>query len=227
LDLFIQTNSVKDVWAGFGPRFISYSDEISKTTYFTTYLKWQLSDRFSIISRTVVNHSVDNNEFVPRSRYQSESTKYMVGTIDLNTISSTLRLEYFVSPEISLQYYGNPYASTGKFSNFREVADASNKSPERRYNSLLPIANNKDELQNESNQQYTITKPFIKRQEFNSNLVGRWEFRPGSTLYLVWTNTRFADSSQSDESVWRSFGNILKVNSQNVFMIKFSYWFSL
>jgi hypothetical protein len=57
--------------------------------------------------------------------------------------------------------------------------------------------------------------------------VGRWEFRPGSTLYLVWTNTRFADSSQEDQSVWKSFGNIMDVKSENVFMVKFSYWFSL
>jgi len=74
---------------------------------------------------------------------------------------------------------------------------------------------------------YRIENPDIKRQEFNSNLVGRWEFRPGSTLYLVWTNTRFEESQQLDESIWKSFGNISKVQSQNVFMVKFSYWFSL
>jgi len=227
LDLFVQTNSVKDFWAGFGPRFTRSADKISKANYFTAYLKWQLSDRFSIISRTVINNIVDNSEFVPRSRYQSESSKYMVGTIDLNTISSTLRLEYFISPEISLQYYGNPYASTGKFTNFREVADASNKSLEKRFSSLSSDTNNEYKLQNEGNQEYAITKPFINYQQFNSNLVGRWEFRPGSTLYLVWTNTRFEDSSPQDQSIWKSFGNIWNVKAENVFMLKFSYWFSL
>lgn len=227
LDLFIQTNSVKDFWAGFGPRFARFSDKISEATYFTTYFKWQVSDQFNITSRTVVSHTVDNNEFVPKSRYLSESDQYLVGTIDLNTISSTLRFEYFISPEISIQYYGNPYTSMGTFDNFREVADASNKSLDQRYKTLTPEANNKYELLREGAATYTITSPNVKRQEFNSNLVGRWEFRPGSTLYLVWTNTRYQDSSQLDQSIWKSFGNIWNVKPQNVFMIKFSYWFSL
>ena len=227
LDLYIQTNSIKDFWAGFGPRFTRSAGNVSKANYFTAYFKWQLSDRFSIVSRTVVNNIIDNNEYILKSRYQSASSKYMVGTIDLNTISSTLRLEYFISPEISLQYYGNPYASTGKYSNFREVVDASNQTLKNRYSSLSPVADNEYLLQNKDNQEYIITKPTINYQQFNSNLVGRWEFRPGSTLYLVWTNTRFADSSLQKESVWKSFGNILNVKAENVFMIKFSYWFSL
>jgi hypothetical protein len=86
---------------------------------------------------------------------------------------------------------------------------------------------NKFELQKDGKTAYTIKNPDIKLQEFNSNLVGRWEFRPGSTLYLVWTNTRSSGSGQSDQSVWKSFGNIWNVTPQNVFMIKFSYWFSI
>lgn len=227
LDLYIQTNSIKDFWAGFGPRFTRSADKISKANYFTAYFKWQLSDRFSITSRTVINNTVDNSEFIPRSRYISESTKYIVGTIDFSTISSTLRLEYFVSPEFSLQYYGNPYTLTGKFTNFREVADASNKTLGKRYTSLSSITPGKYELQNESKQTYSITRPYIKNQQFNSNLVARWEFRPGSTLYVVWTNTRYADSAEQDQSVWKSFGSIWNAKAENVFMIKFSYWFSL
>ena len=221
-ELFIQSNQVKDLFVGFGPRLKFFSDDISKTTYFTALVRWQLSDRFSITSRTIFDNTVDHHEYI-------RNTKYIVGTIDRNTISSTLRFEYFISPEISLQYYGNPYASTGKFENFREVADASNKSLNLRYNNLQSTLQPDNYYQLTKNEVpvYRIKNPDIKRQEFNSNLVGRWEFRPGSTLYLVWTNTRFEESHQLDQSIWKSFGNIWKVQSQNVFMVKFSYWFSL
>ncbi len=222
VELFIQSNSVKKLFVGFGPRFKFYSDKISSTNYFTALVKWQLNDRFSVTSRTVFDNTIDHHEYI-------RNTKYLVGTIDRNTISSTLRFEYFISPVISLQYYGNPYASTGKYENFREVADADNRSLNLRYTNL------QSELQPDNYYQLTkngvpvsrIENPDIKRQEFNSNLVGRWEFRPGSTLYLVWTNTRFEESKQLEESIWKSFGNIWKVQSQNVFMVKFSYWFSL
>jgi len=161
----------------------------------------------------------------------NNSTKYLVGTIDRNTISSTLRFEYFISPEISLQYYGNPYASMGKYNNFREVADASNKSLDLRYHKLtqisVPDIGNSYVLQNQDGLRYNLNNPDFNFQEFRSNLVGRWEFKPGSTLYLVWTNTRSAYSDQRNQSILESFGNIMKVNSQNVFMIKFSYWFAI
>ncbi|HZL12047.1 MAG TPA: DUF5916 domain-containing protein [Prolixibacteraceae bacterium] len=226
-ELFIQSNAVKDFWVGFGPRVKFFSDKISKTNYFTAYLRWQLSDRFSISSQTVFDHSIDHHQFVTRTNDVSGSAKYLVGTIDRNTISSTIRFEYFISPEISLQYYGNPYASTGTYEGFREVADASNKSLDKRYISLLSSADNKYELLRDGSPAYTIHNPDFNFHEFKSNLVGRWEFRPGSTLYLVWTNTRSAYSDKLDQSIWNSFGDIMNVKAQNVFMIKFSYWFSL
>lgn len=221
-ELFIQSNQVKDLFVGFGPRLKFFSDDISKTTYFTALVRWQLSDRFSITSRTIFDNTVDHHEYI-------RNTKYIVGTIDRNTISSTLRFEYFVSPEISLQYYGNPYASTGKFENFREVADASNKSLDLRYNNLKSnlLADNNYEFRKNGEPFSKIINPDFNYHEFRSNMVGRWEFRPGSTLYLVWTNTRSEYSDQFNQSILKSFGNIWKVQSQNVFMVKFSYWFSL
>ena len=221
-ELFIQSNQVKDLFVGFGPRLKFFSDDISKTTYFTASIRWQLNDRFSISSRTIVDNTTDHHEYI-------RGTKYLVGTIDRKTISSTLRFEYFISPEISLQYYGNPYASTGKFEDFREVADADNKSLALRYNKLKSnlLSNNYYQLIKNETPLYQIKNPDFNFHEFRSNLVGRWEFRPGSTLYLVWTNTRSEYSDQFNQSILKSFGNIWKVQSQNVFMVKFSYWFSL
>jgi len=229
VELFVQTNTVKDFWAGFGPRYKFFSDKISSTSYFTLFLKWQISDQFNISSRTIFDHSIDHHQFVRQATDLIGNTQYLVGTIDRNTLSSTLRFEYYISPEISLQYYGNPYASIGTYENFREVADASNKSLEKRYVSLenSEIASNRYTLKKNGVSSYNIANPDFNFQQFNSNLVGRWEFRPGSTLYLVWTNTRSNYSDQLGQSIWKSFDDIMNVKSENVFMIKFSYWFSL
>jgi hypothetical protein len=222
VELFVQTNQAKDLFIGVGPRIRYIEDQISRTRYFTTFIRWQISDRFSISSRTVIDYTVDNHEYI-------KNTSYLVGKIDRKTISSTLRFEYYFSPEISLQYYGNPYASIGKFDNFREVADDDNKSLTLRYHKLEKIldANNYYQLVNVEQTKYKIKNPDFNYQKFNSNLVGRWEFKPGSTFYLVWTNTRFANSGNTEQSIWKSFVTIPDVKSQNVFMVKFSYWFSL
>jgi hypothetical protein len=229
IELFVQSNSVKDLFVGFGPRVRFFTDKISKTEYFTAYMRWQINDRFSISSRTIFDNSIDHHQFVTRTKNMAGDYNYLVGTIDRKTISSTLRFEYFISPEISLQYYGNPYASVGRYGNFREVADASNKSLDLRYTNLknFLLADNNYLLQKNGNTEYTIANPDFNFRELNSNMVARWEFKPGSTLYFVWTNSRSAYSDQLNQSIWNSFGNIFNVTSQNVFMVKFSYWFSL
>lgn len=221
-DFYVQSNSVKDFWAGVRPRLTVSADKITKSYGLPMYLKWQINNQFSITSTSSLDHTIDNHEYIL-------GTHYLVGTIDRNTISSTLRFEYFFSPEFSLQYYGNPYASIGKYNNFREVADASNRNLSERYGTLAQTNLPDDQylLQSEDGTEYTINNPDFNYQEFSSNMVGRWEFRPGSTLYLVWTNTRSAYSDQLNQSIWKSFGNIWKVEPQNVFMVKFSYWFSL
>lgn len=229
LELYIQTNSVKNFWVGLDARFTWFPDEISKASYYTANFNWQLSNRFSVSSSTAIGIVTDNNKYVTRTTDPSDKTQYVVGTIDRNTITSTLRFEYFISPEISLQYYGNPYASTGKYDNFREVADASDHLLEKRYVSLQneSVADGSYLLKKKGVTAYSIKNPDFNFQEFRSNLVGRWEFRPGSTLYLVWTNTRSIYSDQKEQSIWNSFGSIWNQKSQNVFMIKFSYWFSI
>ena len=230
MDLFVQSNSVKDFWAGFGPRFTWYDDDISKASYFTTQLNWQISDRLSILSRTVWSNTKDNDKYVTKVTDLADNTHYLIGTLNRNTISSTLRFEYFLSPEISIQYYGNPYASIGKYSNFREVGDGASTFPAKRY---LPIKIEKTgsgaySITGEEEPIYSINKTTdFNFQEFRSNFVGRWEFKSGSTFYLVWTNTRSAYSDKLDETEWKSFGSIWKQKAENVFMIKFSYWFSL
>lgn len=228
MDLYIQTNTVKDFWAGIGPRFTWYDDQISKASYFTVHLKWQISDRLNVVSRTVWSSTRDNDKYVTKVTDLGGNTQYLTGIIDRHTISSTLRFEYFVSPEISIQYYGNPYASVGHYSNFREVNDASARSLEKRYKSLTtnPMEVGGYRLTSDE-EDYSIRDYDFNFQEFRSNLVGRWEFKPGSTIYLVWTNTRSVYSDKIDQSVWDSFGSIWSQKSENVFMIKFSYWFSL
>lgn len=62
----------------------------------------------------------------------------------------------------------------------------------------------------------------------NSTLLLRWEYRPGSTLYMVWTRSRpEIDESVNNFSFSRDFKRLFSNNSQNVFLVKASYWLSI
>ena len=77
---------------------------------------------------------------------------------------------------------------------------------------------------------YSIDRPDFDVREFNSTLVARWEYRPGSLVYLVWSQAR----GRRDASAWgagspfgRGLGQVFDVPAHDVFLIKFSRWFSL
>ncbi|MCG6187614.1 DUF5916 domain-containing protein [Maribellus maritimus] len=143
---------------------------------------------------------------------------------------TTLRAELFVTPELSLQYYGSPYASTGKFLDFRKVADSKSKDLNSRY-TFLNIEEGDERLLVDENSNLVLNltedNQDFNFQEFNSNLVLRWEYKTGSTFYFVWTNYRSRYENVYNPSIGNSLKGISKVAAQNAFMIKLSYWFSL
>jgi len=65
------------------------------------------------------------------------------------------------------------------------------------------------------------------------NLVYRWEYRPGSTLYLVWTHSkeRYETlAAANNQNVWSNDFNAgfpFGVEPGNTVLLKFSYWFSI
>ncbi|HKJ42875.1 MAG TPA: DUF5916 domain-containing protein [Sunxiuqinia sp.] len=226
---WFQSNYAKDVLIGFGPYYQWSDDGVSMHNVNTFYIRWQINNHINITSETSYIYQVDNNKYVQKLGLSNDETGYLVGQLDRKTLKTTLRLEYFITPEFSIQYYANPYASVGKYADFKRVKNSSNKDMNQRYYfpSSLDFKDNVYNMTDQSSETYKFYNPNFKYQEFRSNLVARWEFRPGSTLYLVWNSSKFSYKYSSDYSVTNSFKDIFGMKSSNVFMIKFNYWFSL
>jgi hypothetical protein len=231
-EIFLQTNSSKDLFLAGGTELTRNDDNVSKAIENTFYVQWQIGSRFTLSSMNNFNFETDNNQFVTSRERMTFSSKYIVGKIDRKTISSTIRAVYFVTPELSFQYYGNPYATVGKFSEFREVASSKSKDINQRFVPLF-VEKQEDGEQwlTDERQNYILdlseNSPDFNFQEFRSNFVARWEYKTGSTLYFVWTNTRSRYERKYEPSVFESFKGISEVKAQNAFMLKVSFWFSL
>ena len=63
-------------------------------------------------------------------------------------------------------------------------------------------------------------------KEFRSNTVLRWEYRPGSTLFLVWAQGRQSQAITNDFSFGRDLQNVFDTHPNNTFLVKLSYWFN-
>ncbi len=138
----------------------------------------------------------------------ADGTAYTFASLDQHTHSLTARFDVTASPTISLQVYAQPFITTGKFSNWRELDDPRAASYESRF------------------RPYTGDPGGFNVKQFRSNVVGRWEYRPGSVLFFVWQQGREQngiDNGTFDLS--RDVGNLFREAPDNTFLLKASYWF--
>jgi len=230
-NLQVLTNSVKKLSFGVAGTISASEDRISHEKDYIFMAKWQMNNRLSISTQTGYHLGTNDQQYVNTISKPDAHRDYIIGKIDQKTLYTTIRFEYYVSPELSFQYYGSPYASIGKYDNFRRVADASNRDLNQRNLPLtvLATANNVYSMDatGDNVEDFKLKNPDFNFQEFRSNLVGRWEYSPGSTLYLVWTNTRSLYSDNYKSAILDSFGGISSLKAKNVFMVKLNYWFSL
>lgn len=145
-----------------------------------------------------------------------EFRSYLTGHMDQKTYGLTLNMQVNVTPDISIQFYGSPFTSTAKFSDFKWMDNTTSRTYGERYRSLSDL-----ELSG-----MKINSDF-SFNEFRSNLVARWEYLPGSTLYFVWEH-RMSNRDTRYVSGWGSnLDRMFGLPSTNTFMLKVNYWFDI
>ncbi|MBN1894202.1 hypothetical protein JW906_06890, partial [bacterium] len=161
--------------------------------------------------------------------------RYVLARIDQKTLGVTLRLNYYVTPDLSIQYYGQPFISAGRYSRFRTVglpraADEEERAPETQGIEHLGETGGfyyRVDEQQDGVEDYRFDDPDFNFREFRSNLVIRWEYRLGSTLYLVWSQGRTGIAPFGDFSFRDDMDSLFRIDPENVFLVKFNHWFNL
>jgi len=160
--------------------------------------------------------------------------RYIFAQINQKTLGLTFRLDYTLTPDLSIQYYGQPFISSGKYSNYKRITQPHATLSHDRYsifenNQLSP--NDVDgtfEIDEDldGTKDYSISQPNFNVREFRSNLVVRWEYRRGSTIFFVWSQGRSNSGSNGNFSYGKDMQDLFGTKAHNVFLIKFNYWFS-
>ena len=156
-------------------------------------------------------------------------SRYIFGSLKQKTISASLRINFNLTPELSLQYWGQPFISTGNYSDFKYITNSMADNYYDRYHkySASEIAfNSSDEryqITETGGKTYTFHNPDFSVKEFLSNLVIRWEYQPGSTLFLVWSQNRKAYHNDGSFDFGRDMGRLFGDHPHDVFMVKLSY----
>jgi hypothetical protein len=132
---------------------------------------------------------------------------YVFGRLHQKTVGLTGRLNYTVTPALSLQLYMEPFVSAGDYSNFKELADGRSRTYEGRF---APFA--------------FAGSPDFTYRSFRTTNVLRWEYKPGSTLFAVWQQGREDTIEQGVFRFSKDFGSVFDAPARNVFLIKWAYW---
>ncbi len=193
----------------------------------TNYLALSFNPRFSkSFSELQYVSSIDANP----------QDKYIFASIDRKTISSSFRINLNLSPDLSLQYWGQPFVATGKYDDHKLITNpmAENYSDRFRTFSQSQIKLDGDEYLIDENMDQSTDYKFDNKnfnfKEFLSNLVLRWEYSPGSSVFLVWSQSRNSSDSSGNLDLMNDLGNLFNGadnKPHNVFLIKFSYRFGL
>jgi hypothetical protein len=161
--------------------------------------------------------------------------RYVFARIEQKTLSFTFRLNYTLNPELTLEYYGQPFVSAGKYTEFNRITVPDADAFEDRYrlyteDEIVYSAGDNGYAIDEDadgSADYTFDNPDFNFRQFRSNLVIRWEYLPGSTLYLVWSQGRTSNANRGIFSYGEDLRQLFDIVPHNVFLLKFSYWFSL
>jgi hypothetical protein len=182
------------------------------------------------------NYSVQNStgQYVNTNDFNGNA-RYVYGEMYQKTFSLTFRLNYTINPELSLEYYGQPFVSAGKFTNLKIITVPDAGLFRDRFHIFTPeeisyeASGNKYTVDENTDgiSDYSFDNPNFNFRQFRSNLVIRWEYKAGSTLYLVWSQMRTSTASNGSFAYGKDMNELFRITPYNVFLVKFSYWFSL
>ncbi len=196
--------------------------------------QYQPFDAFNIR----INNSLENNP--NRTQYVTETSfngtpRYITANIKQKTFSSTIRINYSINPNLSIQYYGQPFISRGRYKEFNFV----NNSIAEDLNERVTLFNDNqisfDDTTNiysvdediDGATDYEIRNPDFSFVQFRSNLVMRWEYIPGSEIFLVWSQGVTGSGDPTETLVSNLDNQILGQKPENTFLVKATYRFVL
>ncbi|MDF1549986.1 MAG: DUF5916 domain-containing protein [Bacteroidales bacterium] len=205
-----------------------FDDKTSVNHDFSPNIVYKITNSLQL--STQLNYSLATNsmQYIDDD-YEND---YFLARLDQKTLGLTLRLDYAITPELTIQYYGNPYISVGEYSDFKLITDARAESYGNLYHTFTNNELVHDPIENQYNlsyngNSYLVNNPDFNFQQLRSNFVIRWEYKTGSTLYFVWTHNRNQYQNITNTSINDNIDELRGIYPENLFLIKFNYWFTL
>ena len=173
----------------------------------------------------------DPMQYIDEISDAADQSHFVFGRIRETDLSMTLRVNWTFSPHLTLQAYAQPYLASGRYDELKDV----DRPGAARYADRFHVFG-RDEIQLADGTYHvardgaalSFARPDFDFRQRRSTVVLRWEYRPGSALFGIWsrgqTSTAFDDGRLQ---LGRDLGELGSARSDNTVLVKFNYWIGL
>lgn len=229
---YMNTDTRKKIVLSLNTFFAWGLGNTSQRSYYSMMLRAQPSNAFNLSVRADYSTNWRKQDQFVTVVQVNDRSRYIVSEVNQKTINYTLRLDYNITPDLTIQYYGQPYITRPVYSNFGTVKDPLNTLYDARFHRFTAseISKTNDgtysiDENHDGITDYSFNNPNFNFIQFRSNLVARWEYKPGSELYLVWSqgNTPDVDIESNTTLNNNLFTNLFDGKGRNIFLLKATY----
>ena len=244
----VGSNSSKQISGGFG-QFHRRDISNEYDDYYWVWLNVRPATNIQIYIEPEIGFELDEDQFVANierdashpDAAQTYGRRYIFADSRSTNLSTVIRLNWTFTPRISLQTYVRPLIGSYRFSNFGEFnnpggfgfdrygSDEFGFSESEDQSGLYQVDVNGDgyvEPSDENNStDFSFNRSDFTYRALQGNAVFRWEYRPGSVLFLVWQQQREGEIGDGFFNFGRDMVDIFDPKPTNIFLVKLSYWF--
>ena len=191
---------------------LSYGDEGRSTgSSLSPYVNVIVSQQVQVNLGLGVSNDHNNTQWYANVVDSAGATHYSFAHLDQRTTSLSARVNYAVTPDLTLEFYGQPFVASGTYSDVRETsATPGADSYDARFKSFVAPSG---------------SQTAFKVTQLRTNAVVRWEYRPGSTLFVVWAHGRQDSANPNRNQSWtRDYRDLFALHPDNTFLVKLAYW---
>ncbi|MCE9576388.1 MAG: carbohydrate binding family 9 domain-containing protein [Deltaproteobacteria bacterium] len=181
----------------------------------------------------MLNISEDDSQYIDEVADAAGAPHYIFGRIHQVVTGLTMRANWTFTPRLSLQAYAMPFVAAGAYSKLKEAADTHARAYDQRFSEfgagqvstmddVVSVDRNGDGVAD-----FAFDKPDFDVRQLNSTLVLRWEYRPGSAAFLIWSHSRDDSTTDGQFRLGTDLGALGTAPGEHVVMIKVNYWIGL
>jgi hypothetical protein len=226
----VSSDRRKTFWGGF---FFSVNDDrlgSGSGWNLGTFLNFQPSDNLMISLDPRFGSFRSSDQYVTSTDVlpygPTYGRRYLFADLEQRTFELGTRVDWTFSPTLSLQLFMQPLLSSGDYLTYKQLA-AAETFDFLELGPSDPSGTQSVDFDADGTPDYSFTDRDFNVRSLIGNAVLRWEYRPGSAIFLVWQRAQADNASVGDFDFGRDVGELLGAPADDRFIVKVNYWLGL